>query len=43
MGFLKTVIFMASLLALPVLAVLIVLYVVTDIIRDQQEKEERGM
>lgn len=43
MAFLKTLVFIASLLILPVSGFLIVLHIVIDIVRHQQEKEERGM
>lgn len=42
MAFLKSLVFIASLLILPVSGFLIVLYIVTDIVRDRQEEDERG-
>lgn len=43
MGFIRTVIFITSLLAIPAGAFLFVLYIITDIVRYQQEKEESGV
>lgn len=42
MAFLKTLIFIISLLILPVSGFLIVLHIVIDIVRDRQEEDERG-
>lgn len=43
MEIIKAFLFVISLLALPASGFLIVLYIVTDIVRDQQEKDERGL
>ena len=43
MEIIKAIVFVASLLILPVSGFLTVLYIVTDIVRDQQEKDERGL
>lgn len=42
MAFLKALVFIVSLLILPVSGFLTVLYIVTDIVRDQQGEDERG-
>ena len=43
MGFIRAALFITSLLAIPAGAFLLVLYIITDIVRYQQETEERGM
>ena len=42
MEVIKTIVFITSLLAIPVLSFLTVLYIITDIVRSQQEEDERG-
>lgn len=42
MEIIKAIVFVVSLLILPVSGFLIVLYIVTDFVRDRQEKDERG-
>ena len=42
MAVIKAFVFIASLLAIPVLSFLIVLYIITDLVRSQQEEDERG-
>jgi hypothetical protein len=42
MVFLKALVFTASLLILPVSGFLIILYIAIDLVRYQQEKDERG-
>lgn len=41
MAVIRAVIFITSLLAIPVFSFLIVLYIITDIVRNQQEADER--
>lgn len=43
MGIIRTVIFITSILAVPAGAFLLVLYIVIDIVRYQQKKEESVM
>ncbi len=43
MGFIRAALFITSLLVIPAGAFLLVLYIITDIVRHQQETEERGM
>ncbi len=40
MAFIKAAVFIASLLALPVLSILIVLYIMIDMVRGEQIREE---
>ncbi len=42
MTFIKVAVFIISLLALPILSILIVLYIMIDMVRGEQIREENG-